>query len=422
MRWYAKRASAAYAHQTRADAAIADLTAETARGARTVEALNAHQNRHDVVDTAVHNMWRSRTRTLWLRNILLGTISITPELTNVAALTAGGILVINGHLELGALVAATGYLIRMQEPLMWMSEVLQSLQLSQAAMARVTGITLTTKAATPTTHTPTNDTLKVTDATYTYEKHLPPALTNINLTINPGERLAIVGPSGAGKTTLGRLLAGFDNPTHGTVTIGNIPIADLPATQLSSRVLMVTQDHHIFTGTLRDNLALANHNATDPQLLAALTAVGAPLTDFPAGLDTPLGDSGHETDGATAQHIALARVILANPHTVILDEATSMLSPHDASHSERGLATALQGRTVIAIAHRLQTARDADRIAVVNNGRIVELGSHGHLLSLGGDYAQLWQTWHGDPTPTNDHIPLAAMEQLLDQDHQTPAT
>lgn len=396
MRWYARRASPAYATQTKADAAIADLTAETARGARTVETLRAETNRLAVVDNAVHNMWRSRTRTLWLRNILIGTIQSAPELTNVATLAAGGILVIKGHLALGALVAATGYLLRMQEPLLWMSEVLQSLQLSQAAMARVAGVTMAPAAAAPTQQLPADDNLKVTNMSYTYRPDLPYALTDLNLTINSGERLAIVGPSGAGKTTLGRLLAGFDSPTQGNVTIGGVPIADLPAHELSSRVFMATQDHHVFAGTLRDNLILAAKNATDDQLLAAMQTVGADLTAFPDGLNTVLGEGGIDTEGAAAQHIALARVVLANPHTVILDEATSMLSPADARTCEQGLAQALQGRTVIAIAHRLQTARDADRIAVVANGQIAELGSHDQLLALGKQYADLWHTWHGD--------------------------
>jgi ATP-binding cassette subfamily C protein len=212
-----------------------------------------------------------------------------------------------------------------------------------------------------------------------------------------------VGPSGAGKTTLSRLIAGIDAPRTGTVTVGQVPIAGLDPEQLRRQVVLVTQEHHVFLGTVRDNLLIAEPSATDEDLCAALAAVGAHWAEeLPHGLDTELGPDGHRTDGSQAQQLALARVVLADPHTLILDEATALLDPTTARHTERALAAVLEGRTVIAIAHRLHTAHDADRVAVMEDGRLTELGTHESLVSADGAYAALWRTWHGEPAAARD--------------------
>ncbi|WP_242504112.1 ATP-binding cassette domain-containing protein [Promicromonospora panici] len=200
--------------------------------------------------------------------------------------------------------------------------------------------------------------------------------------------------SGAGKSTLARLLAGLDRPHTGSVTIGGTPVADLPPDLLREHVVLITQDHHVFHDTVRDNLRIARPKATDGEMRAALDAVGAAwLADLPGGLDTEVGHD-INLDGAGAQQLSLARVALANPHTLILDEATAQLDPRTARRTEQSLAAVLRGRTVIAIAHRLQTAHDADRIAVMEAGELVELGTHEELVSAGRTYGKLWRTWH----------------------------
>ena len=208
----------------------------------------------------------------------------------------------------------------------------------------------------------------------------------------------MVGPSGAGKSTLGRLLAGIHPPRTGAVTVGGVGLVELPLDDLRGHVALVTQEHHVFVGTLRENLALAAPpGAGDDEIRDALDAVDALdwVDALPEGLDTVVGSGGRALTAAQAQQIALARLVLADPHTLVLDEATSLIDPRAARHLERSLAAVLEGRTVIAIAHRLFSAHDADRVAVVEDGVIAELGSHDELVAAGGSYAALWDSWHG---------------------------
>jgi ABC-type multidrug transport system fused ATPase/permease subunit len=226
-------------------------------------------------------------------------------------------------------------------------------------------------------------------------------LHGVDLDLRPGERLAVVGPSGAGKSTLGRLLAGVNPPRTGSVTVGGVGLVDLPLDELRGHVVLVTQEQHVFAGTLRDNLTLARPDADDDAVAAALGAVDALawVEALPAGLDTVVGAGGHALSAAQAQQVALARLVLADPHTLVLDEATSLLDPRAARHLERSLSAVLAGRTVVAIAHRLHAASDADRVAVVEDGRVTELGTHADLVAADGPYATLWRRWRNQPAP-----------------------
>ncbi len=397
LRWYLRRSRPAFLEQSVAGAAITDVLESTASGARTVEALGLQRRRIEAAETAFAASIKAQMRSLRLRLVLFPTVDASYVLPLAGILLIGGALYRHGEIPLGSVVASAVYMRQLIGPLDTILLWVQTLQNAAVSYARVEGLAAAPQAPAPTLEIPQGDRIEAADVRFAYTAEHGDVLRGVNLVVQPGERLAIVGASGAGKSTLGRLLAGIDRPHQGSVTVGGVPIADLPPEHLRRQVVLVTQEHHVFNDTLRGNLTLAKPTATDEEVLAALAAVDAGWIDaLPDGLDTTVAGNGHRLDGAEAQQVALARVVLADPHTVILDEATALLDPATARKAEQALAAVLEGRTVIAIAHRLQTAHDADRVAVMNAGLVTELGTHEELVALGGTYAGLWRSWHGD--------------------------
>jgi len=394
-RWYLRRASAAYLAEGAATAELTDALTTTAEGARTVEALGLGGERIRYGRERIGRVWAARRATLALRSVFFPAMEASYALPIAAVLLVGGLLLSDGWFTLGEVVAAALYLQRAIEPLDLLLQWIEQAQRGIASFARVLGVGQVPPEPRGMASAPHGERIVVRGARFAYtEGH--DVLHGIDLDVNPGERLAIVGPSGAGKSTLARLLAGIDAPHEGLVSVGGCPVIDLDPAERRRRIALVTQEHHVFIGTLRDNLAFAAPQATDEQMRAALAAVGADWSaELPEGLDTQLGDGALDLSAADAQQLALARLVLADPHTLILDEATAALDPTTARRTERALAAVLEGRTVIAIAHRLNTAHDADRIAVLEDGRVTELGSHHELVRVGGTYAALWRSWHG---------------------------
>ncbi|SEG82076.1 ATP-binding cassette, subfamily C [Actinacidiphila yanglinensis] len=395
LRWYLRRARAAYLAEGAANSAVTEVLSATVTGARTVEMFGLQERRGTAIREALEVSRRARTRTLGLRTVFFPAVDFSYVLPVVAVLMVGGLLHAHGAMSLGAVVSAALYLRQLSEPLDAILMWVEQLQSSSASFARVEGLGAAPQVTPAGVPVPVDDRIDVVGAHYAYGAGAE-VLRGVDLTVRPGERLALVGPSGAGKSTLSRLLAGIDAPDTGTVTVGRVPVAALGPEQLRRHVVLVTQEHHVFLGTVRDNLLIAAPTARDDELRGALAAVGADWAEeLPSGLDTELGEGGYRTDGSQAQQLALARVVLADPHTLILDEATALLDPSTARHTERALAGVLRGRTVIAIAHRLHTAHDADRVAVMENGRLTEIGTHDELVAAEGAYAALWSTWHG---------------------------
>jgi ABC-type multidrug transport system fused ATPase/permease subunit len=397
LRWYLRRAKDGYLREGASYSKINATLTETVEGARTVEALGLGRERIAAVDEDIAASYAAERYTLYLRTVFFPNMELSYLIPTVATLLLGGYLYTQGSVSLGEVTAATLYVQMLIDPVDRIVSILDELQVGQASLARLLGVAMVPDDRTPTGREPAGEELDAEGVRFAYVDGRD-VLHGVDLAVRPGERIAMVGPSGAGKSTLGRLLAGIHPPRTGSVTVGGVGLVELPLDDLRGHVALVTQEHHVFVGTVRENLALAAPpGATDEKLREALDAVDALawVDLLPEGLDTVVGSGGRALTDAQAQQLALARLVLADPHTLVLDEATSLIDPRAARHLERSLAAVLDGRTVIAIAHRLFSAHDADRVAVVEDGRISELGSHDDLVEAGGSYAALWDSWNG---------------------------
>ncbi len=394
-RFYLTRATAGYVTESQTYSVINSTTTETVEGSRTVEALGLGELRIAQIDEDTEVSAQAERYTMTLRNILFAMVDASFQLPMVGVVLLGVWGHAQGWASIGEITTAALYVSQLQGPLDRVIQVLDELQLGIVATARLIGVAQLDDDRTPGDAVPSSVKLTGRDLRFGYRDGVD-VLNGIDVDLQPGERFAIVGPSGSGKSTLGRLVAGINRPRTGEVTVGGVDVMGLPLDRLRTEVALVTQEHHVFVGTVRDNVVLARETTTsDEEVKRALQAVDAWrwVSQLPDRLGAELGHGRAALTAAQTQQIALARLIIANPHTLVLDEATSLIDPSSARHLESSLAAVLEGRAVVAIAHRLHTAHDADRIAVVEAGRIVEMGSHHELLELDGQYAHLWRTW-----------------------------
>ena len=397
-RWYFKRAPRAYRAEMNSYSGVNSTIAETVDAGRTIEAYGLGGRRVERTDDDIRT-WVSWERyTLSLRTVFFPSLEAAYVLPLAAVLALGGYLYAADVISLAQMTAGVLYTQMLIEPvdllLMWFDE----LQTGQASLSRLLGVHEVPLPDSDPDLEPVGRDLTIEHVAFGYREGRD-VLRGIDLVVPAGQRLAVVGPSGAGKSTLGRLIAGVHAPRVGRIEIGGASLARMPTERVRQHVALVTQEHHVFVGSLRDNLRLAWADATDDDLWSALDAVDASewARALPDGLDTTLGAGGStKASPSQAQQIALARLVLADPHTLVLDEATSLLDPRAARHLESSLAAVLEGRTVVAIAHRLHTAHDADRIVVVEDGCITEAGTHDELVAARGAYAALWDSWRDE--------------------------
>ncbi|MEO7753984.1 MAG: ABC transporter ATP-binding protein [Terracoccus sp.] len=394
VRRYLLRAPKGYLTEGGTYSRINTTLTETVEGARTVEALRLSRHRLTRGDGDIEVSGQAERYTMTLRNLLFVVMDIAFSLPRVLVLLLGAVGYAQGWASLGQITTAILYTEALWGPFDMLIHTVDRVQVGVASTTRLLGIATVPPDREAGPDRPAGPDLVGTDLRYAYrEGH--DVLHGVDLTLRTGERLAVVGPSGSGKSTLGRLLSGIHGPRTGSVAVGGVELTALPLDLLRTEVALVTQEHHVFIGSVRDNVVLAREGASDGEVISALEAVDAWqwVSLLPEGLDTRIGSGQQVLTPGRAQQVALARLILADPHTIVLDEATSLIDPRTARHLEGSMNALLAGRTVVAIAHRLHTAHDADRIAVVIDGRVAELGSHDELVELDGEYAALWRAW-----------------------------
>ena len=385
-RWYLRTSGPRYALERAADSVQTQSLVSSLSGAATVRAFRL-QARHlrrirQTSDAAVAAGVRARTTSSKFGFVLNGAEMVG----TVSILLAGFLLVRVDAITLGAATAAAFYFTRLFSPLMSMLYLLDEAQSAGAALARLIGVSDLPAPPVPAVPgTPQDSSLTLDRIRFGYDDG-PEVLHGIDLALAPGERVAVVGTTGAGKTTLGAIAAGVREPVQGQVRIGDVPLAAL--CDLRRHVVLVTQEVHVFAGTVADNLRLARPDADDDQLRLALAEVGVDLD-----LDAVVGHGADELSATHAQQLALTRLVLADPAIAILDEATAEAGSAGARLLEATAERALRGRTAIVVAHRLTQAVKADRVVVMDKGRVVEVGRHADLVAAGGPYATLWSAW-----------------------------
>ncbi len=399
--WFRKVSSAGYLRvRNRIAELLADLQ-ESLAGIRVIAAHNrraVNLDRHRAVvgrhrDANIHT---SRANSLYAPGTEMIGIA-----TQATLLGIGGAMAASGRITVGELAAFLLFLTSFFAPVQTLVQLYNSYQQGGAAIIKLRELLGTEPAVVQAPYAadlpPIEGAIELNDVTFSYEPDRP-VLHEVSLRIEPGETVAFVGETGAGKSTIARLLTRFHDPDSGTLTIDGHDLREVTLTSLRSQLGVVPQEPFLFAGMVRDNVAFARPDATDEELDEALVAVGIDdLVDRLGGLDGPVHERGASLSAGERQLLALARAFVARPRVLILDEATSNLDLNSESRVEKALDVVLEGRTAVIIAHRLATARRADRIAVVHDGRIVELGSHDELVSFEGRYAAMYATWvaHG---------------------------
>ena len=322
-------------------------------------------------------------------------IAFAQSLALAAVLVAGGYLERHGRVTVGTVVAFALYLVSLFDPIAKLGDWYSEFQSGRAALAKIATLLETPATVVGGTRPlPQRGVLRADDVTFAYGAG-EPAVAGVSLEIEPGEHVALVGATGAGKSTLAKLLVRAYDPGRGSVSLGGVDLRDAPLDTLRDRIVFVPQEGHLFSGTIADNVRLARPDASEEEVRAALRSLGV-LERFealPEGLETDVRSRGVRLSSGERQLVSLARVALVDPAVIVLDEATSSLDPQTEAAVEHALTVLARHRTVVTIAHRLSTAERADRVAVMEHGRLVEVASHHELVEQGDRYARLWASW-----------------------------
>jgi ATP-binding cassette, subfamily B, bacterial len=388
----------------RAYHAIRDRVAETLTalqeglaGVRVVQAFRREArtlDRYKPRSQAQVSAWR---RASFVNIRLFAFLPLAQAAALLVVLLAAAGMYRRGEITIGTITAFVLYLIQLFDPIGRFTEWLGEFRQGLAALAKIVGLLQVPSpiAEQPgAVELPRDGVLALRDVSFSYTGKRP-VVRKVTLELRPGEHVALVGATGAGKSTVAKLLTRQYDPQKGSIELGGVDLRDATLESLHRRIVLLPQEGHLFSGTIADNVRLAHPDATDEQVREALRSIGA-LERFevlPRGLATEVQTRGLRLSAGERQLVGIARVALADPAVIVLDEATSSLDPATEAAVERALAAVAEGRTVVTIAHRLSTAERADRVALMEHGRLVEVATHDELVEQGERYARLWASW-----------------------------
>ncbi|OZM78718.1 ABC transporter ATP-binding protein [Pseudonocardia sp. MH-G8] len=407
LRWYLPRSAPMYADQRKAVAARSQALVESMVGARTVHAYGLERQHLTQIDGAAV---RARDLSIGIVTLFTRFVGRTNRAEFVGlsvVLVVGFLLVRDGAVTVGAATAAALLFHRLFDPVGTVLHSFDEVQSAGAGLARLVGVVRIpgdAPAGLRPARLPADSSLELTGIVFGYEPGVA-VLHGVDLRVEAGERVALVGSTGAGKTTLAAIAAGLLVPSGGSVRLGGIGLGELTPEQLRGQVAIVSQEVHVFAGSLVEDLRLARPGATSEEVRAALVCVDALgwVDALPEGIETRVGEGGRDLTAAQAQQLALARLVLRDPAVAILDEATAEAGSLGARGLEQSAAAATAGRTTLIVAHRLTQAASADRVVVLEHGHVVESGSHADLLAAASRYAELWGAWRSRATAGVDH-------------------
>ena len=394
LRWYLPRSAPIYAAERAAFGTRASRLLGGISGARTLHAYDAQDSELDRITAA-----SAEARDLSMRVVYMVTRAFSrnnrAEVTVLALLVVVGFFLVDaGQITAGAVTTAALLFHRLFNPIGALVGMVDQVQSAGASLVRMVGVI--TMDVPERAEAPQPGPLVLAGVRHSYGGGIP-ALEDVDVTVAPGEVVAVVGATGAGKSTLALVAAGSVVPSHGSASMGGVALSDADPVALRERIAMVSQEVHCFATTVAENVRAPRPGADDDEVRAALRAVGADwVDDLPDGMETVIGEGGHQLDSMQSQMIALARVEIADPDVVILDEATAEAGSAGSRRLDSAASSVLKGRAALVVAHRLTQAVTADRILVMDRGRVVESGTHEELLAAGGRYAELGRAWFGN--------------------------
>ncbi|MDY6050873.1 MAG: ABC transporter ATP-binding protein [Rothia sp. (in: high G+C Gram-positive bacteria)] len=403
--WFRRESEVAYRAQRVASARLISRFAETFTGLRAVKAFRAEAQSRAAYAEAAEDFRVRGMQTIKVHGTYMPALQALGNTFVAIVLVVGGYSILGGSMQAGTLLALVIYANRVFEPIFMLSDYYNMFQSAVSALEKVSGFLAEEPEVAEPEHParrkiPATGHLVFEDVEFEYLAGRP-ALHRLNLDIPAGQRLALVGETGAGKSTIAKLIARFYDVTHGRLTLDGVNVRDLSDEQLRREVVMVTQEAYLFKGTVADNIRLGNPAASDEEVFEAARKVGAYdfISGLPQGFDTNLSKRGGRVSAGQRQLISFARAFLADPAVLILDEATASLDIPTEKLVQQGLESLLQGRTSVVIAHRLSTVLTADRVLVVSEGQVVEDGSPAALVQAGGRFAAMARAWEENNRP-----------------------